>query len=435
MMREFMDRQRFLLKRRIKYMVTLFVVFLLLLVSFDVVVFTVTRNALYQECDDQMLEAQEHIEQNPDNAISNFKNGKSIVYYENGSNYVIDYKIFILLRDTQGELLNTEYLTFFDYMLNLDFSQNHVGKILTEKVERNQQSLYYRTYVIRVDLSEGDTYYVQLATDTSDIEMSLSIIWKVLLLCTVVAMVLVLIGGWYLSRTLVSGVVEAWERQDEFISYASHEIRSPLAVIHSSLELMLERPGDKIIDRSDLILNSLTETSRLRKMTNNLLEMVRLQASEMMIHEEEINVGEMVEGFIEPFCFQAEATGKIMRYYVDEGLTMVADRQLLTELLVIFLENALKYTERGDIIRLMISQKNNAVEIRVEDSGTGLSEEGLQKVFSRFYREERQQSKSDGSGLGLYIAGLIVQAHKGSVKAEPNKPEGTVFIVTMPNKK
>lgn len=430
-----MDRQRFLLKRRIKYMITLFVVFLVLLSTFDIIVFTVTRNALYEECDGQMKEAEEHILAESDDAINNFLNGKSIVYYDNGSSYVISYKIFLLLRDEGGKLLNSEYLLFFDYMMNLGFSQKNAGKLITEKVERNSEFLYYRTYIVEVRDLQGHTYYVQLATDTTDIEMSLAIIHRVLLICTVAAMAMVLIGGWYLSRTLVSGVVEAWERQDEFISYASHEIRSPLAVIHSSLELLLESPGEKIIDRSDLIINSLSESSRLRKMTNNLLEMVRLQASEMPLHEEVIDVREMVDDFIEPFCYQAEVTGKTLQYEVETNLTMVADRQLITELLVILLENALKYTEEGDSIRLLINHKNNSVIIRVEDSGAGISEEGLKKVFSRFYREERQQSKSDGSGLGLYIAGLVVQAHGGNIIAEPNKPKGTVFIATISHKR
>lgn len=412
-------------------MITLFVVFLLLLLTFDVVVFSVSRNALYEECDSQMKEAEERILAEPDGAVNNFMNGKSIVYYDNGSNYVISYKIFLLLRDEAGELLNSEYLLFFDYMMNLRFSDRNVEKFITQKVERNSEFLSYRTYTVEVRDSQGDIYYVQLATDITDIEMSLAIILKVLLICTAAAMALVLIGGWYLSRSLVSGVVEAWERQDEFISYASHEIRSPLAVIHSSLELLLEAPGAKIIDRSDLILNSLSESSRLRKMTNNLLEMVRLQASEMPLHEEEINIKEMVEDFIEPFCYQAENTGKTLEYDVEDGLGVMADRQLLTELLVIFLENALKYTEEGDFIRLLINHKNNSVVIRVEDSGVGLSEEGLKKVFSRFYREERQQSKSDGSGLGLYIAGLIVQAHGGNIMAEANRPKGTVFTAII----
>ncbi len=426
-----MDRQRFLLKRRIKYMITLFAVFLLLLLTFDFVVFSVSRNALYEECDGQMKEAEEHILSEPDGAVNNFLNGKSIVYYDNGSNYVISYKIFLLLRNEEGKILNSEYLIFFDYMMNLEFSGKNVGKFMTQRVERNSEFLSYRTYTVAVRDSREDVYYVQLATDITDIEMSLAIIQKVLLICTAAAMALVLVGGWYLSRTLVSGVVEAWERQDEFISYASHEIRSPLAVIHSSLELLLESPGAKIIDRSDLILNSLSESSRLRKMTNNLLEMVRLQASEMPLHEEKINIKEMVEDFIEPFCYQAESTGKTLRYDVEDGLAVMADRQLLTELLVIFLENALKYTEEGDFIRLVMNHKNNSVVIRVEDSGIGLSEEGLKKVFSRFYREERQQSKSDGSGLGLYIAGLIVQAHGGNIMAEANWPKGTVFTAII----
>ena len=254
----------------------------------------------------------------------------------------------------------------------------------------------------------------------------------VLLTCTAAALLLVLAAGWYQSKSLVQGVTEAWERQDEFISYASHELRSPLAVIHSSLELLLETPGQKIIERSDLIMNSLTETSRLRKMSSNLLEMVRLQASEMHLHWETVDLETLVSDFIEPFCYQAELADKRLEYELQPGLKVEADRQLLTELLAILLENALKYTESGGIIRVWASGHDNRVTLRVEDSGVGISDEAMDKVFTRFYREERQQSRADGSGLGLYIASLIVQRHTGKITAEHNKPKGTVFTVTLP---
>lgn len=292
--------------------------------------------------------------------------------------------------------------------------------------------LYYRTYTLAVTTSAGETFYVQMTTDSTEIEASLAIILRVLVQCTLAAMLLVLIVGWFLSKTLVQGVTEAWERQDEFISYASHELRSPLAVIHSSLELLLDTPGARIIERSDLIMNSLTETSRLRKMASNLLEMVQLQAAEMTIHRENIHLDQMVGDFIEPFRYQAEAAGKTMACTLQHGLDIQADRQLLTELLAILLENALKYTEPGDSIRVSAQMADGKAVLAVSDTGVGIKDEALGKIFTRFYREERQQSKADGSGLGLYIASLIVTRHGGRITAAHNRPKGTTFAVTLP---
>ena len=427
-----MDRRNFLLRRRLQYMGILFVVFLALLSSFDLIVYYVAENALYEEADSQMRDAEAHIQANENGALDNFLSGRSIIYYDDGSSYVVTYRVFLLLRSESGAVLNADHLIFFDYMLNLDFSPRNAGHLRTEKVQRGGSARWYRTYTMPVTDAGGQLYYLQMAADSTDVELSLHIILRVLLLCTAGALVLVLAAGWYLSRSLVQGVIEAWERQDEFISYASHELRSPLAVIHNSLELLLETPSAKIIDRSDLIMNSLTETSRLRRMTSNLLEMVKLQTAEMPLHPEVIDLEDLVSDFIEPFSYQAAAADKILDWHVQHGLTIEADRQLLTELLVILLENALKYTEPEGLIRVLAWSRDNKVTLTVSDSGVGISDEAIDRVFSRFYREERQQSKADGSGLGLYIASLIVERHGGRITAGHNKPKGTVFTVTLP---
>lgn len=432
MMKIYMDRKRFLIKRRIEYMIMLFIVFFVILASFDFIVFVVAKNALYQEPDEQITEARDYIAMNQDGALTNFLNGKEIVYYDDGSNYVISYKIFLILRDEEGNIINSDYLVSFDYMLNIKFEYKDIASLRVEKAERNGSSLYYRTYSMQIISSDGSKYYLQMATDTTDIEVSLQIILKVLLVCTAIAMVFVLLVGWNLSKALVKGVTEAWERQDEFISYASHELRAPLAVIHSSMELLLDTPTKKIIDRSELIMNSLSETARLRKMTDNLIEMVKLQATEMQLDYDVISVNEMVDGFIEPFIYQAEATGKKLDFYVQPDMVVVGDRQLLTELIVILMENAIKYTFSGDFILLNIFSNEDFDVIEVSDTGVGISDEAIERVFSRFYREERHQSKADGSGLGLYIASLIAQRHGGEIKARHNIPKGTIFRVSIP---
>ena len=405
-----MDRKAFLLQRRLRYMLLLFVVFLALFGIFDLIVYAVAEGALYEDVDRQMEHAAQAIESNVDGAVENFQNGKNIVYTDRGS-YVITYRIFLLLRDRQGNILNAEYLSSFDYMLNVGFQAGAHG-MQTESVERNSFVLYYRTYTLAVTTSAGETFYVQMTTDSTEIEASLAIILRVLVQCTLAAMLLVLIVG--------------------FISYASHELRSPLAVIHSSLELLLDTPGARIIERSDLIMNSLTETSRLRKMASNLLEMVQLQAAEMTTHRENIQLDQMVGDFIEPFRYQAEAAGKTMACTLQHGLDIQADRQLLTELLAILLENALKYTEPGDSIRVSAQMADGKAVLAVSDTGVGIKDEALGKIFTRFYREERQQSKADGSGLGLYIASLIVTRHGGRITAAHNRPKGTTFAVTLP---
>jgi signal transduction histidine kinase len=94
----------------------------------------------------------------------------------------------------------------------------------------------------------------------------------------------------------------------------------------------------------------------------------------------------------------------------------------------------LKYTEAGDLIRLRMWSTEDEVVISVSDSGVGITDEAMGKIFTRFYREERQRAKSDGSGLGLFIASLIAQRHGGKISAEHNHPKGIVFTVALPLK-
>ena len=123
-----MDRKNFLFRRRLQYIGILFVVFLLLFSIFDIIVYTTSAGALYEEVDSQMMEAEEQIRLNEDSALENVLEGRNIIYYDNGESYVISYRIFLLLREADGTILNAAYLTSFDYMLNIAFSPENAGQ-------------------------------------------------------------------------------------------------------------------------------------------------------------------------------------------------------------------------------------------------------------------------------------------------------------------
>ncbi|MBQ7410676.1 MAG: ATP-binding protein [Clostridia bacterium] len=101
--------------------------------------------------------------------------------------------------------------------------------------------------------------------------------------------------------------------------------------------------------------------------------------------------------------------------------------------MIILLDNAIKYTETGDEIQINTFAKDNKCVIEVKDSGIGVSDEGLKRIFERFYREDRARNReTGGTGLGLSIANMIVSAHGGTIKASHNQPKGTVFTIRLP---
>lgn len=423
-----MDRKSYIRGRRLQHLLALFTSFLLIFLAFDGIVCAIAEKALYKEIDGRLSEAARAVGEKPDGFVEDFINGGAIGYdgCEN--------KMFLLLRNGEGAILNAASPSSFGDLPSLGFSPSDCGKIRTQAAARGSEKRYYRIFTMPVRTASGQVYYIQTAADSTGIRSSLNILLAALLHGSAAALILLLAAEWYHGKALTRGVTEAWEKQDEFISYASHEIRSPLTVIHNSLELLLKNPGGKIIDHSDLIINSLTETNRLRKMSANFLAMARLQASDLEPKWQKFDLDELILSFIDPFQCQAELAGKELRVRLGYGGQIVADRQMITELAVILLENALKYTEPGDRIEISTRKAGEKVLLSVGDTGAGVSESAMEKIFTRYYREERQQGKKDGSGLGLYIASLIVRRHRGKIYAEHNKPKGTVFTAVFPAK-
>jgi len=136
-----------------------------------------------------------------------------------------------------------------------------------------------------------------------------------------------------------------------------------------------------------------------------------------------------------PYIELAQAQDKVMELALNCPNPISADRGRIHELMVILLDNALKYTRENDHISISTrwSQKDGRVVIRVADTGIGIKEESMVRIFDRFYREDKARSRElGGTGLGLSIASWIVATHNGSIKAEKNQPAGTVFEVRIP---
>lgn len=426
-----MDRKDVLFKRKVRYILALLLVFIAAFSAFGFLMYRSAEAALFEDLDSQYREAEATIRDNTGSSIENFLQGRNIVYTSQGT-YAINYKIFILLRDAEGNLLNEEPLRYFEYLFDIGFSPEDRGRLANQQIFRRGSYLYYRTYSFAVQGADGQRYFVQLATEVTSIIGTLSAIQSTLLNGMIIVLLVSGAASWALGHMLIRFVSDAWKKQDMFIALASHELRSPLTVVHNSLELMLENPGKRVIDNSRLILNALTETNRMRKVASNLLNMARLESDSREMPRELFNLGEVAREIAGPFEFQAEESGKLMTVEVQDSLMVCGSKQDLSEMLVLLLENACKYTEKGDSILLSVQGDEHRATIRVKDTGIGIDDESLDEIFTRFYRGERARGMAEGSGLGLNIVSNIVQRHGGTIKAAHNQPKGTVFSVSLP---
>ena len=153
----------------------------------------------------------------------------------------------------------------------------------------------------------------------------------------------------------------------------------------------------------------------------------------MKLQKEDVEIDEMINNLVQPYSEIAESQGKSFNTNLQFKKIIGIDTNKIHQLLVILLDNAIKYTEKDDTIGVNTYLKDNKCVIEVFDTGIGISDEGINRVFERFYREDRARNRqTGGSGLGLSIASMIVNVHNGTIKASHNKPKGTIFTIRLP---
>lgn len=242
-----------------------------------------------------------------------------------------------------------------------------------------------------------------------------------------------LIGGYILAGRSLIPVIKSWRRQQEFVADASHELRTPLAVVQTNLEVVKDSPQETIESQSYWINNAYDETLRMQKLIDDLLFLARVDSGENPIEWQRIDLSFLLQDINEKLMPLA-ANKKIQIIGdIEENLMIQGDTNKLRQLLVILLDNAIKYSPPNKIILVKGNSTKHGVKIEVIDQGIGMKQEDVKRVFDRFYRSDKARSREQGgTGLGLSIAKWIVDMHRGKINIESKLGEGTKVIVQLP---
>jgi two-component system sensor histidine kinase CiaH len=235
-----------------------------------------------------------------------------------------------------------------------------------------------------------------------------------------------------LSRLSIRPLKTALDKQLLFVSDASHELRTPLAIVRNRLENILTKSNKTVYDVSDDIAISLKEITRLSKLTNDLLLLAQSDNEALELKYEEFDLYDLIRDVALPFSEMADIDNK--NFLIDgESVIVNADRSKISQVLIILLDNALKYTAEKDGIAIHLSQTNSECLIEVQDTGQGIDDENKKHLFERFYRADKARSReTGGNGLGLSIAQTIVSLHRGRINVSDNTPRGTKFTIELP---
>ena len=238
-----------------------------------------------------------------------------------------------------------------------------------------------------------------------------------------------------LARTfddMIARLEDAFRRQRQFTADASHELRTPLTAIKGQVEVALTRPREPGAYKE--VLRSVNEqVDRLVRLVGSLLTLARADAGQIPVAPEAIDVPDLVGAAAEQVRPAAQQRDIELVLAAGPPVTLRADEDLLLQLLLNLLDNAIKYTPSGGRVTAGWSTDGTQIELWVRDTGAGIAPEHLPHIFDRFYRADKARSRADGgTGLGLSICRWITEAHGGSVSVESAPGQGATFTVRLP---
>lgn len=230
---------------------------------------------------------------------------------------------------------------------------------------------------------------------------------------------------------MLSNLEEAYRTQQRFVADASHELRAPLTALLGNLELLERVPDLPEAEKAEMVACLRQELGRMSRLVSDLLALAHADAGQRLVIEKPVELDRLL---LEVFR-DARVLARGQKLYVREldQLQVVGDPDRLKQLLLILVDNAIKYTPPGGGVSLGMRRSNGWVEIFVEDTGIGISDEDLPHIFERFYRADKARSRElGGSGLGLSIAKWIVEQHAGTISVASVPGRGSRFTVRLP---
>ncbi len=252
------------------------------------------------------------------------------------------------------------------------------------------------------------------------------------------AVVLVAVGGWIVAGKSAAPVEEAVAHMRRFMADAAHELRTPVTVVRARAEVALQRPRD-VNEYVTTLRGIERETTRFGRLVEDLLMLARADAGERAIERQRVFLDDVVLDAAE--AARAIADRKSVRLEVadfEEG-AVNGDPALLRQLAMILLDNAIKFTASGGVVRVQVLSQSKAVSLAVSDDGIGIRDDQLPYVFDRFYRGDPSRTRGesaegfDGAGLGLSIASWIVNEHGAEITIDSRSGQGTRVVVVFPS--
>jgi signal transduction histidine kinase len=391
-------------------------VFAVILVVIGVAVLVFTREALFDQVDDQLVARSQPVLRTLGGGP--FDPGRrEVLRFATAGGY------FFAVTGPDGELVQgsegAEEVEFPEFE-----DEDAAPRFVTATTEDGDDVRIYAEPVTGVG---NQTFFFNVGRSIEPEQAALRRLLFILLAGGAAGLLLAGLSGYWLAGRALRPIKRSVEAQRTFVADASHELRTPLTLIRANAEVMKLQGarGAEAESLDDII----KETDRLSYLVGQMLTLARVDSAGTEIERERVDLGALVRDI-----------GRQMRLLADKkeiGITTDAaavyvqgDEQRLGELAIILIDNAIKYTNNGGRISVITGGDGRKARFVVSDDGPGIPPEALEHVFDRFYRVEKARSReTGGTGLGLAIAKWIVDAHGGAIRIDSEVGKGTVVTV------
>ena len=293
-----------------------------------------------------------------------------------------------------------------------------------------------RVYVLAARTQDGSDVLAEIGRSTEPEHSALSQLRMVLLAIFGGSIIPAAAAGFILSGRTLRPIRAAMDAQRTFVADASHELRTPVAVVRTNAELvqrhLRSRAGGEATADTVALEDIVSESERLGKMVSQMLTLAESDGDKAALMSSTVDLSELTEEVARAMRALANAKGIAIQTRNDGNVWVRGDRERLREALVTLLDNAIKYTDAGGRVDLEVGRAHRRATVTVADTGSGIPADSLPHIFDRFYRVDKARSReSGGTGLGLSIAHHIVEAHGGSIRIESEVGKGTRATIEL----
>lgn len=247
----------------------------------------------------------------------------------------------------------------------------------------------------------------------------------------IVGIAFLFLFSWFFTKQMIKPLEESQKKQVQFVASASHELRSPLTVILSSISAMKKGDAEQTKKFAEVIKS---EGNRMSRLIGDMLSLASADNNSWTIELEELDLDTMILDIFEKYEPIVKKKKLSLRIALpdEENLTVYGDKMRMEQVLSILLNNAVSYTPEHGHIRMELKSCDENAEIRIIDDGFGVSDQNKEHIFDRFYRVNRDYFRKEHFGLGLSIAQEIVRLHNGKINIQDTDGGGATFVVVLP---